>query len=587
MTNIEHSRFKLPIEYLDDKKELNTNIINDLELIETKDPSLNCVLEKVFKPQDLFANTTVKYWTKYYTTNKEFLKDSANLIKSIDMNTNNDKNPYNNKKKEHFYEIYKIFEELDNDTGFYDRYNYIESSWFKNFNNNSQFLEILSIYNLASPIISLTIPIVLFILPFFLIKLNGIKLTFDSYVTLLKHTFAKHPIGSIFGNFKEAPLDRKLYVVFTIAFYLFQVYCNIMTCIKYYNNLSKIHSYLFAVKDYIEYTISQYETFINQTDKLGSFKPCIETIKTQKRNMELFQREIQNITPWKIGLTKASNIGHVLKCFYKLYYDDDIVSIFTYSFGFHGYIDNILNLNAIYKEEKINSCKFSRKIRKTKFKDAYFPAVIENPIKNSYKLKKHMLITGPNAAGKTTLLKTTLFNLIFSQQTGMGFYSRAIICPFDNFHCYLNIPDTSGRDSLYQAEARRCKDIIESVERFDKETHFCIFDELYSGTNPYEAISSAISFLNYINKKTNISYLLTTHYLELCTQLTENKKYSNSNGNINYHMKVIEKNNDFTYTYKLNQGLSNVKGGVKVLSDLEYPKEIILSARDLINNINV
>ena len=29
----------------------------------------------------------------------------------------------------------------------------------------------------------------------------------------------------------------------------------------------------------------------------------------------------------------------------------------------------------------------------------------ENPIKNSYKLNKHMIITGPNAAGKTTLLK--------------------------------------------------------------------------------------------------------------------------------------------------------------------------------------
>ena len=320
MTNIEHSnsRFKLPIEYLDDKKMLNTDIINDLELIDTKDPSLNSILDKVFMPQDLFANTTTKYWAKYYTTNKNFLKDSATLIKTIDFNTDNKQIvQYNSKKKEHFYEVYKIFEELDNDTGFYERYNYIDNSWFKNFNNNSQFLQILSLYNLASPIISLTIPIILFLLPFFLIKLNGIKLTLDTYITLLKHTFSKHPLGSVFNNFKDASLDKKLYVVFTIAFYAFQVYCNIMTCVKYYKNLSKIHSYLFTIKDYIDYTLIQYDTFINQTDKLDTFKPCIESIQTQKRNMESFKREIQKITPWKIGLSKASNIGHVLKCFYK------------------------------------------------------------------------------------------------------------------------------------------------------------------------------------------------------------------------------------------------------------------------------
>jgi DNA mismatch repair ATPase MutS len=37
----------------------------------------------------------------------------------------------------------------------------------------------------------------------------------------------------------------------------------------------------------------------------------------------------------------------------------------------------------------------------------------------------------------------------------------------------------------------------------------------------------------------------------------------------------IEKNNDFTYTYKLLDGISYVKGAIKVLKDLNYPNEII------------
>ena len=71
------------------------------------------------------------------------------------------------------------------------------------------------------------------------------------------------------------------------------------------------------------------------------------------------------------------------------------------------------------------------------------------------------------------------------------------MCPYDTIHCYLNIPDTSGRDSLFQAEARRCKEILESLE--DNKKHFCIFDELFSGTNPNEACASSYGFIKYLN----------------------------------------------------------------------------------------
>ena len=38
-----------------------------------------------------------------------------------------------------------------------------------------------------------------------------------------------------------------------------------------------------------------------------------------------------------------------------------------------------------------------------------------------------------------------------------GFYYKAKINPYHHFHCYINIPDTCDRDSLFQAEARRCR----------------------------------------------------------------------------------------------------------------------------------
>jgi DNA mismatch repair ATPase MutS len=231
-----------------------------------------------------------------------------------------------------------------------------------------------------------------------------------------------------------------------------------------------------------------------------------------------------------------------------------------------GVKDNIDN-------NKMNSVTLIKGQTKPILKKMYYPKFIDdkNIVKNNCDLTKNMIITGPNASGKTTTLKTALINIALSQNIGFGCYDKCKLEPFENIHCYLNIPDTSGRDSLFQAEARRCKEIIDCIEEKEKdnEKHFAIFDELYSGTNPDEAVISAKAFMDFIVKNDNVTCLLTTHYVKLCKKLSKNKKIEN------FNMKTIKKNNNFSYTYELEKGISNVKGGLKVLSDMDYPKEIL------------
>jgi DNA mismatch repair ATPase MutS len=338
--------------------------------------------------------------------------------------------------------------------------------------------------------------------------------------------------------------------------------------------MQKIHNYIFKFKKYLEYTLETINYHRLKTDKLTKYKHFNEDLDENTRILISLHNELSKITPFKFSLSKINEIGHIMYCFYQLYNNPIYNNAILYSFGFNGYFSIMYNLATNISENKIVKTTFVSE-GKPVFKKMYYPKFINEEkqkiVKNNCNLNKNMIITGPNASGKTTTLKTALINIILSQQIGFGCFDSLKLKPYDNLHCYLNIPDTSGRDSLFQAEARRCKEIIDCIDENTSKglTHFCIFDELYSGTNPEEAVVSANAFMEYIVKNPNVTCILTTHYTKLCKKLSKNKMIKN------FNMKTLKKNDNFEYTYELEEGISKVKGGLKVLHDMKYPKEIL------------
>ena len=74
--------FQLPIEFLNDKQKLSENLVNDLELTETIHEDTKPVYNTLFNPTTEIGNKSIKSWSKYYTTNKNFLKESQKLHKN-------------------------------------------------------------------------------------------------------------------------------------------------------------------------------------------------------------------------------------------------------------------------------------------------------------------------------------------------------------------------------------------------------------------------------------------------------------------------------------------------------------------------
>jgi DNA mismatch repair ATPase MutS len=504
---------------------------------------------------------------EYYTNDISFLKDNQKLIQNY-------KAP-ENKYTEHspnYKNIIDLWNELKVEIGFKEKYYYVDWDVIEFLNKSEIFLQLMSLYNLLSPLFSLLVPIIILIIPFFILKVKGLTINVNEYISVLKTVAQTNAIGKLFVvDFSQIETQERIYIFASAAFYLFSIYQNIMVCSRFNNNMKTIHNYFNELKIYLERTIENMKNYLQYSSNLNTHVEFNDCVKQKVEELTNIYNKISGITEYSLtNFSKVKEIGKILKYFYELHSDLSYDSAIMYSIGFNGYIDCLEGLQKNIEERKMNFTTFITDCKKSIMKNSYYACLKDGaPIKNTVKFNKNIVITGPNASGKTTILKSSLINVIITQQFGCGFYDSAKLAPYDNLHCYLNIPDTSGRDSLFQAEARRCKDIIDSIHNNKEATHLCIFDELYSGTNPDEAEKSATAFMRYLNKYSNVSSMLTTHFVKVCAKLEKNKSIQN------YKMITDIKDTKLMYTYKMDKGISHVKGVVNILEEMNYPKAII------------
>jgi len=129
--------------------------------------------------------------------------------------------------------------------------------------------------------------------------------------------------------------------------------------------------------------------------------------------------------------------------------------------------------------------------------------------------RQHVLLTGPNRGGKSTLLKAIGSAVLMSQTLGIVFGRSASMPIFDSIVTALSPADTLGKLSLFEAEIEFAKNVKALASQGDGPM-FLMMDEIFHGTNAHDGVEASEVFLDELyDLSAPIYSIVSTHYMSL------------------------------------------------------------------------
>jgi hypothetical protein len=212
------------------------------------------------------------------------------------------------------------------------------------------------------------------------------------------------------------------------------------------------------------------------------------------------------------------------------------------------------------------------------------PTLIYGGRRNPVLLAKNLIITGPNAAGKTTYMKSVCLNLLLGQSFGIMCCHKAVVTPFQLFGSFLRIQDQLGTASLFEAEVNRCANMIQMADLAHKYGQRALFllDEPMHSTPPIEGAATAMATVEKLASYPNVRVLCTTHY----HQLTSLEKDAERPWFMNVSMECMEKmEGGFVFPYILTRGPSYQCIALELMRTKEIPDDVVKRALEIKSKI--
>jgi DNA mismatch repair ATPase MutS len=215
----------------------------------------------------------------------------------------------------------------------------------------------------------------------------------------------------------------------------------------------------------------------------------------------------------------------------------------------------------------------------------YHPSLYDkdNVVKNNidFNSANNIILTGPNAAGKSTIIKAVLINILMAQTITVCASNTIKITPFKYINSQINIPDCKGKESLFEAEMNRSKANLDMLTNEDGFS-FIAMDEIFNSTNPVEGISGAYAIAKKMSNYTKNLSIISTHYIYL-TKLA--KKHPEQFTTLSMSVSIDDQVTVVKYPYKLKRGVSTQYIALELLKINGFDASIINDALTIKNEI--
>jgi len=183
----------------------------------------------------------------------------------------------------------------------------------------------------------------------------------------------------------------------------------------------------------------------------------------------------------------------------------------------------------------------------------------------NYKNGNHVLLTGPNRGGKSTLCKSVGLAIMTAQTWGFAWAKSMTFVPLSHFETALAPADTLGRLSLFEAEIEFAKQILamatQAVADSKHRPAFIIMDEIFHSTNAHDGAEASMIFLKQLYEKSGSSCgsLISTHYRELPDKLKDSAQP--------FCMEAFDRDSSLQYTYRCVPGVSTLSSVREILKE--------------------
>lgn len=203
---------------------------------------------------------------------------------------------------------------------------------------------------------------------------------------------------------------------------------------------------------------------------------------------------------------------------------------------------------------------------------------VPNDVKLDTEHQQIMMITGPNMAGKSALLRQTALIVLLAQIGCFVPAERARIGIVDKIFTRVGASDNiSLGESTFMVEMTEAANILNNVTT----RSLVLFDELGRGTSTYDGISIAWAIVEYLHEhpKAQARTLFATHYHEL------NEMEKNFSRIKNYNVSVKEVDGKIIFLRKLTRGGSEHSFGIHVAEIAGMPRSIVKRANVILKEL--